>query len=144
MFVSHLSSFLFSLYVSASAQRKNRLARDKSFLAIPTMSWFNWKKWIVLRQDKTPSQPWPPEIMGGVWPSKCSFVPAMMMMHPRNIGVWMRDIHPLNPLKIVSPCSGGHCPSSEDDGAGRNASCGAFGGISAGVGCGRPWLCGHC
>ena len=37
------------------------------------------------------------EIMGGVWPSKCSFVPAMMMMHPRNIGVWMRDIHTLNP-----------------------------------------------
>jgi hypothetical protein len=60
MFVSHLSSFLFYLYVSASAQRKNRLARDKSFLAIPTMPWFNWKKWLVLRQDKTPSQPWPP------------------------------------------------------------------------------------
>jgi hypothetical protein len=50
MFVSHLSSFLFYLYVSASVQRKNRLARDKSFLAIPTMPWFNWKKWFVLRQ----------------------------------------------------------------------------------------------
>jgi len=37
MFVSHLSSFLFYLYVSASVQCKNRLARDKSFLAIPTM-----------------------------------------------------------------------------------------------------------
>jgi len=40
----------------------------------------------------------------------------------------MRAIHPLNPLKIVSACSGGRRPSSEDDGAGRNASCGAFGG----------------
>ena len=50
------------------------------------------------------------------------------MMHHRNIGVWMRAIHPLNPLKIVSACSGGHHPSSEDDGAGRNASCGALGG----------------
>ncbi len=49
MFVSHLSSFLFYLYVSASVQRKNRLARDKSFLAIPTMPWFNQKKWFVLR-----------------------------------------------------------------------------------------------
>jgi len=50
MFVSHLSSFLFYLYFSASVQRKNRLARDKSFLAIPTMPWFNRKKWFVLRQ----------------------------------------------------------------------------------------------
>jgi hypothetical protein len=49
MFVSHLSSFLFYLYVSASVQRKNRLARDKSFLAIPTMLWFNRKKLFVLR-----------------------------------------------------------------------------------------------
>jgi len=43
MIVSHLSSFLFYLYVSASVQRKNRLARDKSFLAIPTMPWFTGK-----------------------------------------------------------------------------------------------------
>ena len=31
----------------------------------------------------------------------------------------MRAIHPLNPLKIVSACSGGRRPLSEDDGAGR-------------------------
>ena len=43
MFVSHSSSFLFYLYISASVQRKNRLARDKSFLAIPTMPWFTGK-----------------------------------------------------------------------------------------------------
>jgi hypothetical protein len=35
MFVSHLSSFLVYVNVSASVQHKNRLARDKSFLAIP-------------------------------------------------------------------------------------------------------------
>jgi hypothetical protein len=40
----------------------------------------------------------------------------------------MRAIHPLNPLKIVSACSGGHRSSSEDDGVGLNASCGALGG----------------
>jgi hypothetical protein len=43
MFVSHLSSFLFYLYVSASVQCNNRLAQDKSFLAIPTLLWFNQK-----------------------------------------------------------------------------------------------------
>jgi len=40
----------------------------------------------------------------------------------------MRAIHPLNPLKIVSACSGVRRPSSEDDGAGRNSLCGALGG----------------
>jgi len=40
----------------------------------------------------------------------------------------MRAIHPLNPLKIIPACSGGRRPSSEDDGAGRNASRGALGG----------------
>ena len=50
MFVSHVSSFLFYLYVSALVQEsKNCLARDKSFLAIPTIPWFNRKKWFVLR-----------------------------------------------------------------------------------------------
>ena len=49
MFVSHFSSFLFYLYVSASVQPKNRPAQDKSFLTIPTMLWFNRKKWFVLR-----------------------------------------------------------------------------------------------
>jgi hypothetical protein len=49
MFVSHLSSFLIYLYVSASVQRKNCLARVKSFLGIPTMQWFNRKKWFVFR-----------------------------------------------------------------------------------------------
>ena len=53
MFVSHLSSFLFYLYVSASVQRKNRLARDKSFLAIPTMPWFTGRRWFVLQQVNT-------------------------------------------------------------------------------------------
>ena len=48
MFVSHLSYFLFYLHVSASVQRKNCLARDKSFLAIPTVPWFNRKKWFML------------------------------------------------------------------------------------------------
>jgi len=43
MFVSHFSSFLFYLYVSTSVQPKNRPAQDKSFLAIPTMLWFNRK-----------------------------------------------------------------------------------------------------
>jgi len=37
MFVSHFSSFLFYLYVSTPVQLKNRLARDKNFLAIPYM-----------------------------------------------------------------------------------------------------------
>ncbi len=50
MFVSQFSLFLFYLYIFASVQRKNCLARDKSFLAIPTMPWFKPKKWFVLRQ----------------------------------------------------------------------------------------------
>ena len=50
MFVSHFSSFLFYLYVSTSVQSKSCLARDKSFLAIPTMQWFNRKKWFLLQQ----------------------------------------------------------------------------------------------
>jgi hypothetical protein len=37
MFVSHFSSFLFYLYISAPVHLKNRLARGKSFLAIPNM-----------------------------------------------------------------------------------------------------------
>jgi hypothetical protein len=37
MFVFHFSSFLFYLYVSAPVQLKNRLSRDKSYLAIPNM-----------------------------------------------------------------------------------------------------------
>jgi hypothetical protein len=51
MFVSHLSSFLFYLYASTSVQHKNHIARDESFLVIPTMTmpWFNRKKWFVLR-----------------------------------------------------------------------------------------------
>ena len=53
MFVSHdLSSFLLYLYVSTLVQCKNCLARDKSFLAIPTMLWLNPKKWFVLRHAK--------------------------------------------------------------------------------------------
>ena len=53
MFISHLSYFLFYLYISASVQCKNHLAQDKSFLVIPTMPWFNREKWFMLRQDNT-------------------------------------------------------------------------------------------
>ena len=60
MFVSHFSLFLFYLYVSAPVQLKSCLARDKSFLVIPTMPWFNQKMVHALAGYKTPSQPWWP------------------------------------------------------------------------------------
>jgi hypothetical protein len=40
----------------------------------------------------------------------------------------LRAIHPLNPLKNISACSGGRRPSIEDDGAGRKALYAALGG----------------
>ena len=63
MFLSRFSSFIFYLYVSASVQCKNRLARDESFLAIPTMPWSVVQPEKVVRAParyKTQSQPWPP------------------------------------------------------------------------------------
>jgi hypothetical protein len=49
----------------------------------------------------------------------------------------LRAIHPLNTPKIISACSGGHRPSIWRVSTRRNASCGAFGGVSAlgGHGC---------
>ena len=50
MFVSYFIFFsLLSLRLRLGGTRKNCLARDKSFLPIPTMPWFNQKKWFVLR-----------------------------------------------------------------------------------------------
>jgi hypothetical protein len=43
MLVSHFSSFLFYLYISALTHWENCLARDKSIPAIPNMPWFYWK-----------------------------------------------------------------------------------------------------
>ncbi len=40
----------------------------------------------------------------------------------------LRAVHPLNPLRIISPCSGDRRPSIGDDGAGRKALCAAQGG----------------
>jgi hypothetical protein len=40
----------------------------------------------------------------------------------------LRAIHPLTPPKIITACSGDLPPSSDDDGAGRKASCGVQGG----------------
>ena len=40
----------------------------------------------------------------------------------------LRAIHPLTPPQIITACSGGLPPSSDDNGAGRKASCGAQGG----------------
>jgi hypothetical protein len=60
MFVSHFSLFLFYLHVSASAQRKNHLAPDKSFLVIPYAVVQPEKVVRAPASYKTPSQPWPP------------------------------------------------------------------------------------
>ena len=46
----------------------------------------------------------------------------------------LRAIHPLTPPKIITACSGGLPPLSNDDGTGRKASCGAQGGHFC-----RPW-----
>ena len=49
-------------------------------------------------------------------------------------------IHPLNLQKFICSCSEGLPPSSNDNGAGRKASCGAQGVISAGIDHGWLWL----
>ena len=123
--VSHFSPFLFYLYVLASVQRENCLARDKSIPAIPNMPWFHWKKWFVLRQARNhshrPSQShhghcqwkWPE----GKCPSRRSFVLAMMHRHKR-------PPHPPNYIHLLRGCR----LLSKDDGMGCKASCAALGG----------------
>ena len=49
----------------------------------------------------------------------------------------LRAIHPSPPNKIITACLGGLPPSSDDDGAGRKASCGAQRGHFCRR---RPWL----
>ncbi len=63
---------------------------------------------------------------GCVWPSKRSFVPAMMNHH--TIGVFWGPYTPLAAPQIISACSGGCHPSIQRVGAERKASCGALGG----------------
>ena len=99
MSVSHLSSFLFYLYVSASVQCKNCLAWDKSFLAIPTMPWFNRKKWFALRQQATKHHH-----NHGRWRRKC----------PPNTR-WGRASPSASELSAWQPpCRVGHCATSSD------------------------------
>jgi hypothetical protein len=67
-------------------------------------------------------------ILGGVrgcMAIRALHVPAMMHRQHRSV---LRAIHPLTPPKIITTCSGGLPPSSNDDEAGRKASCGAQGG----------------
>ena len=63
MFVSHFSSFLFLLYISALVQSTIRLARDESFPEIPNMVWFHRTKVVHARAcHKTYTitvTPWP-------------------------------------------------------------------------------------
>jgi len=100
---------------------------------------------------KTPSQPWPPhealrlvpmrQIDGRRSPEQADIMLGVLRgcMALKALLCSGDDASPLHrsvdeghtppqPLKIVSACSGGHCSSSEDDGAGLNASCGALGG----------------
>ncbi len=76
---------------------------------------------------------------GCLWPSKRSFVPAMIHCH--NIGVFWGSYTPSTAQKIIPTCLGG-CPLSiicicvE-----RKASCGALGGHLAGNSRGQQWLC---
>ena len=136
MFVSHFFLFLIYLYVTASVQRKNRLARDKRFLAISAMPWFNRKKWFVLRHARTHHH----------WRRKC--LPnaphealRLVLMRQSDgqrppeqadiiLGVLRgyMALKELNPLQIISTCSGGCCPSSKEDCAGRKALRAALGG----------------
>ncbi len=71
---------------------------------------------------------------GCVWPSKCSFVPAMM--HHHNIGVFWGPYTSSTAPKIISPCLGGCQPFIRRIGLERNASCGALGAIFCRR---RPW-----
>ncbi len=61
-----------------------------------------------------------------VWPSKCSFVPAMIHCH--NIGVFWGPYAPSTAPKIIPACSGGCCPSIQCFVVEHKASCGALGG----------------
>ncbi len=63
---------------------------------------------------------------GCLWPSKRSFVPAMM--HRHNIGVFWGPYTPSTAAKITSACLGGYRPSIRHVCAQRKASCGALGG----------------
>ncbi len=65
-------------------------------------------------------------VWGCVWPSKLSFVLAMM--HRHNIGVFWGPYTPITAPKIISSCLGGCCPSIQHFGAECKASCGALGG----------------
>ncbi len=71
---------------------------------------------------------------GCVWPSKCSFIPAMMNCH--NIGVFWEPYTPSTAPKIISACSGGCRPSIQRDSAEHNTSCGELGGHFRWQ---RPW-----
>jgi hypothetical protein len=72
---------------------------------------------------------------GCVWPSKHSFVPAMMNCH--NIGVFWGPYTPSTASKIISACSGGYPPSIRHVGAKHKVSCGVLGGHFRQQ---RPWL----
>ncbi len=63
---------------------------------------------------------------GCVWPSKHSFVPAMMHCH--NIIVFWGPYTPSTTPKIISACSGGFQLSIRRIGLERKASCGTLGG----------------
>ncbi len=63
---------------------------------------------------------------GCLWPSKHSFVPAIMNHH--NIGVFWGPYTPLTAHKIISAWLGGCRLSIRCAGAERKASCGAIGG----------------
>ncbi len=63
---------------------------------------------------------------GCLWPSKHSFVQAMMNCH--NIGVFRGPYTPSTVPKIISACSGGYHPSIWRIGTEHKASCGALGG----------------
>ena len=84
---------------------------------------------------------WPPKqaviILGGV--RGYTAIKALLCSgddaSPQHRSV-LRAIHPLNLQKIICKCSGGLPPSSNDDGAGRKASCGVQGGHFFRC---RPW-----
>ncbi len=81
-----------------------------------------------------PNQDW-----GCVWPSKRSFVPAMM--HRHNIGVFWGPYTPSTAPKIISAYLGGCWPSIWCIGLECKASCGALGALSASGGHGLLRLC---
>ncbi len=79
---------------------------------------------------------------GCAWPSKHSFVPAMMLHH--NIGVFWGPYTPSTAPKIISACLGRCRPSIRCIGLEHKASCGALGGPAAAMVCygcvGWCWL----